>query len=146
MNSLSTFSLSKSWVEVLEIVSSLSSVSSSVVKDVQGSVPASVSCSDCLSSACSASYSTFLSSPFIIMHLSLKSPSPSSITTSEPESGSIHNMTIFLFGLILTCLHGTIACFCSISMTSCSVIWSMPWTSPSMGWLNISATLDGTPG
>ena len=34
MNSLSTFSLSKSWVEVLDMVSSLSSVSCSVAKDV----------------------------------------------------------------------------------------------------------------
>ena len=85
-------------------------------------------------------------STFIISHLSFKSPSPSSITTSESESGSIHNMTVFFFGLTLTHLHGTIACFHSISMTSCSVIWSMSWTSPSMGWLNISAISDGTPG
>ena len=99
-----------------------------------------------MSSACSASSSTFLSSPLILMHISLKSPSPSSITTSESESGSMHNMTVFYFGLILTCLHGTIACFHSISMISCLVIWSMSWTSPSMGWLNISATSDGTPG
>ena len=129
MNSLSTFSLSKSWVDVLEMVSFLSSVSCLVAKDVPGFVSASVGCSDCLSSACYASSSKFLSSPLIIMYLSLKSLSPSSITTSESESGLIHNMTVFLF----VHLHGTIACFHSISMTSCSVIQSMSWTSPSIG-------------
>ena len=133
MNSLSTFSLSKPWVEVLEIVSSLSSVSCPEVKDVPGSVPASVRCSDCSSSACSASSSIFLSFPLIMMHLSLKSPSPYSITTSESESGLMHNMTVLFFGLILTHLHCTIACFHSISMISCSVMRSMSWTSPSMG-------------
>ena len=81
----------------------------------------------------SASSSTFLSSPLTIMHLSLKSPSPSSITISESESGSMHNMTVLFFGLILTHLHGTIACFHSISMISCSVMQSMSWTSPFSG-------------
>ena len=134
INSLSTFSISKSWVEVVEMVSSLSSVSCSVAKDVSGLVSCSftkdvpglasvsVGCSDCSLSAYSASSSTFFSSPLIIMHLSLKFPSPSSITTSESESGSIHNMTIFLLGLMFTHLHGTIACFHSILMTSCSII------------------------
>ena len=65
---------------MLEIVSSLSSVSCSVVKDVPGSVPAVVGGFDCSSSACSASSLIFHSSPLIMMHLSLKSASPSSIT------------------------------------------------------------------
>ena len=131
---------------MLEIVSSLSSVSCSAIKDVPGSVCTVVSGSDHSSSACSASSSTSHSFPLIIMHLSLKSPSSSSITISESESGSMHNMTVFFFGLILTHLLGTIACFCSILIISCSVMRFISWTSPSIGWLNISATSDGTPG
>ena len=82
------------------MVLSLSSVSCSVTKDVPGLVSVSVGCPDCSLSACSAS-SVFFFSPLIITHLSLKSSSPSSITTSESESGLIHNMTVFLLGQYL---------------------------------------------
>ena len=104
-----------------KLFQSLSSVSCSAVKDVPGSVSAVVSDSDHSSSACPASSSTSHSFPLIMMHLSLKSPS-SSIIISESESGSMHNMTVFFFGLILTHLLGTIACFCSILIISCSVM------------------------
>ena len=146
MNSLSTFSLLKSWVEVLEIVSSLSSVSWSAAKDVPGSVPSVVSGSDHSSSACSASSSTFHSFLLVMMHLSLKFPSSSSITTSESESGSIHSMMVFFSGLMLTYLLGTITCFCSILTISCSGSWLISWTSPSIGWLNVFARSVGIPG
>ena len=128
------------------MVSSLSSVSCSAAKDVPGSVPPMVSGSDCSSSACSASSSTFHSFLLVMMHLSLKSPSSSSITTSESESGSIHSMIVFFSGLILTCLLGTITCFCSILVISCSGSQFISWTSPSIGWLNVSTKSVGTPG
>ena len=97
MNSLSTFSLSKSWVEVLEIVSSLSSVSCSAVKDVSSSVSTVVIgfwpfiiCLFCL----------FFNILFISFSYDAFFPKISFFFlnfTSESESGSMHNIT----GLLL---------------------------------------------
>ena len=80
---------------MLAIVSSFSSVSCSAVKDVPGSVPC---LSELLRLFIIYLFCLFLQYFFLLlltmMHLSLKSPSLSSITISESESGSMHNMTI----------------------------------------------------
>ena len=127
-NSFSTTSLSKSCIDVLEIVSSGSSIFCSAVWDAVSSPcswATSIPSFDCSSLAYAPSSSVSIPSPLTMRHLDLRSVSPSSITMSESESGSIQSTTVLLLGIMLILLLGTTAWCFSISMISSSVIQSM---------------------